>query len=68
MPRPDRSLAGAHDALRTTPRPVRAKPQPPRWSLPVTTALRWLAAGVLVVVALSLFGDVALKAVRGWLS
>ncbi len=67
MPRPDRSLAGAHDALRNTPR-RKAEPKRPTWSLPVTTVLRWLLAAVLAVVALSLFGDVALQAVRGWLA
>lgn len=67
MPRPDRSLAGAHDALRATPR-RRAVTKQPRWSLPVTTVLRWMLAGVLAVVALSLFGDVALQAIRGWLA
>lgn len=69
MPRPDRSLSGAHEALRSTPRRRKySPPAPARWSLPVTTALRWMLAAVLAVVALSLFGDVALQAVRGWLA
>lgn len=69
MPRPDRSLSGAHEALRSTPRRRKySPPAPARWSLPVTTALRWMLAAVLAVVALSLFGDVAIQAVRGWLA
>lgn len=69
MPRPDRSLSGAHEALRSTPRRRKySPPAPARWSLPVTTALRWMLAAVLAVVALSLFGDVTLQAVRGWLA
>lgn len=69
MPRPDRSLSGAHEALRSTPRRRKySPPAPARWSLPVTTAMRWMLAAVLAVVALSLFGDVALQAVRGWLA
>ena len=69
MPRPDRSLSGAHEALRATPRRRKySPPAPARWSLPVTTALRWLLAGVLILVAVTLFGDVALQAVRGWLA
>ena len=43
MPRTDRSLAGAHDALRQTPRRRRA-PARPTWSLPVATVARWAVA------------------------
>lgn len=67
MPRLDRSLTGAHDALRNTPK-VRTTRPAPRKSLPVTTVLRWMLAAVLTVVTLSLFGDVALDLVRGWLA
>ena len=67
MPRPDRFLAGAHDALRNTPR-RKAEPKRPTWSLPLGTVLRWMFAAVLAVISLSLFGDAALQAVRGWLS
>lgn len=64
MPRIDRSLSGAHEALRNTPRRNRPAPSQPTWSLKVTTVLRWLVAGVLILVSLSLFGDAALDALR----
>lgn len=69
MPRPDRSLSGAHEALRSTPRRRKySPPAPARWSLPVTTALRWLLVFLLGMFALTMFGSAALDALRGVLS
>ena len=69
MPRPDRSLSGAHEALRATPRRRKySPPAPARWSLPVTTALRWLLVFLLGMFALTMFGSAALDALRGVLS
>lgn len=68
MPRPDRSLNGAHEAMRQSPRPRRAPPPRATWSLPVTTVLRWAFALVLGVVVLSLFGSAVLDLLRGWLA
>lgn len=59
MPRTDRSLAGAHDALRQTPRRRRA-PARPTWSLPVATVARWAVALIVAVVVFDL--------ARGWLA
>lgn len=59
MPRTDRSLGGAHDALRQTPRQRRA-PKRPTWSLPATTVARWAVAIVAAIVLFDL--------VRGWLA
>jgi len=66
MPRSDRSLSGAHEALRTTRKvsphhtatPIRS------WSLPVTTLLRWVGLIVVALIAWEFLGPV----VRGWLA
>jgi hypothetical protein len=70
MPRSDRSSINAHRGLQEgrrvsphhTSTPIRS------WSLPLVTVLRWMVGAVLVLASLSLFGDVALEAVRGWLA
>lgn len=70
MPRSDRSLINAHRGLQEgrrvspqhTSKPIRSRP------LPLGTVLRWMFAAVLAVVSLSLFVDVALEAIRGWLA
>lgn len=70
MPRPNRSASDAHDGLKAGRRvsPHHTAVPLRTWSLPVTTVLRWLLAGLLAIVTLSLFGDVALDLVRGWLA
>ncbi len=66
MPRPDRSLAGAHDALRDTPkRRAQAKPTPR--PIYLTTVLRWMAAVVLCAAAVSMFGSAIAERIAGWL-
>lgn len=67
MKRPDRSLTGAHNAMRDTLIARGAAPKPER-SIPLRTVLRWMLATALVTAAASMAGGAIFDMIRGALS